>query len=321
LSRALLEVDGLSVSYPLGPAWLRVVRGIDLRISTGETMALVGETGCGKSSAALALAGLLGAEAQVLHRRFEFEGRPLSSRADWAALYGTRLAMVFQDARGSLNPVLTVGAHFQHTILTHFDILRKEARDRACQLLAEAGLPDADRVMGLHPFELSGGMCQRVAIALALCGNPALLIADEPTSALDPTVQLQVLALLHDLRRQRGLALFLISHDLALVAGIADRVAVMYHGTIVEQGPALDVLRTPAHPYSRLLAASLPSIGSKAAAPLPAISGTPPSAAEEFQGCPFEPRCPESDLERCRRQAPPLVQLEGDREAACVRAV
>jgi len=320
LSRALLEVEGLSVSYASGRDWLRVVRGIDLWIAAGETLALVGETGCGKSSAALALSGLLDAGARVKYRRFEFEGRTPGSRRDWSLLHGARVAMVFQDARGSLNPVLTVGAHFRHTILTHHGISRKEARERARVLLAEVGLPDAERVLRLHPFELSGGMCQRVAIALALCSDPALLVADEPTSALDPTIQAQVLGLLRHLRERRGLSLLLVSHDLPLVAGVADRVAVMYHGSILELGPAPDVLRAPAHPYTRLLAASLPGVAMGRSAQLPVIPGTPPAAAENFPGCPFEPRCPESDGERCQRQMPAGVPLEGGRDVACVKA-
>jgi oligopeptide/dipeptide ABC transporter ATP-binding protein len=318
----LLSVLHLTVRYPSAAGPVAAVRDLSFDIRQREVFALVGESGSGKSSVALALLGLLdGAEKSELCR-IVFAGKELTGldAGGWRALRGRWIGMVFQDARGALNPVLTIGDHMVESLRAHGDQSRGEARRRAERLLTEVGIADAAFCMSRYPQELSGGMCQRVGIALAICHQPALLIADEPTSALDPTLQVQILDLLRTMSRRHGLALLLISHDLALVASCADRVAVMYHGRLVEAGPAPEVFARPVHPYTRGLLESQPTMRhQRGSNPLACIAGAPPAATMEFPGCAFAPRCASVEP-RCRARTPPDVSISKTHWAACVLA-
>ena len=227
--------------------------------------------------------------------------------------------MVFQDARGALNPVLTVGSQLMEALRAHQSLSTRGARERAAALLTEAGIPDPRFYLRRYPFELSGGMCQRVAIAIAVCNRPSLLIADEPTSALDPSIQAQILELLGGMKHRYGLALLLISHDLALVSELSERVAVMYHGRLVESGRAQDVFRTPAHPYTKALIECQADLHHRwDRRPLAAIAGSPPAGGQELPGCSFAPRCPRADA-ACSRSVPSPVVLSGEHWAACIK--
>ncbi len=307
---SLLEVRDLAVEFhrPHRPA-IRPVDGVALVLARGEALALVGESGSGKSLTALALLGLAPASGRVAggevliggtdllalpeHRRREFRGR--------------RIGYVPQEAGGALDPVLTIGAQLLEALAVHRALRGPEARARATALLAEVGLPDPGATLHRYPHALSGGMRQRALIALALAGEPELLIADEPTSALDVTVQAQILELLGALRRRRGMGLLLVTHDLGLVAGHADRVAVMYAGRIVEEAPVAGLFGGPAHPYTRALLAAVPRVDGPPAPPRP-IPGSVPDPSAFPAGCRFHPRCPDV-IARCRTDAPVLAAI------------
>lgn len=318
----LLEVQNLTISYPAPAGRVRAVRDLSLRIARGRTLALVGESGSGKTTTALALLGLLDAGTRVESGRILYDGRDvtrLTERA-WRTLRGREVGILFQDPRAALNPVLTVGAQLVEAIRAHQPLPRRQARRQAARALADAGVPDPEFQMARYPFELSTGLCQRVAIALAVCNRPRLLIADEPASALDPIVQAQITELLGRLKKEHGLTLLLISHDLQLVAGLADEIAVVYCGRIVECGRAEQILGTPAHPYTRGLLASRPDLSHHCELrPLPVIPGTAPPAGSETEGCSFAPRCGLAER-RCTQSIPPAAALENDRSAACFRA-
>ncbi len=315
----LLEVSHLNVCYPTCSGPLRAITDVSFDIPAGEALALVGETGCGKSTVALALLGLLG-PGRVESGEILFEGRNLREAAegDWRAIRGGRIGMIFQDARGALNPVLTIGEHLVETIRAHQRLSRKRALALAADLLFEVGIPEPQFQLGRYPMELSGGMCQRVGIALGISNKPRLLIADEPTSSLDPTIQAQIMELLDAMKRRHGLSLLLISHDLALVAESAERVAVMYHGRLVEAGPGPGVMTHPAHPYTSALTSAVPDLSHNCASlPLAAVPGAPPAPGEELCGCPFAPRCPSREAQ-CSAAFPERVILEEEHWAACV---
>lgn len=320
--RPLLEVHNLTISYPAEAGRVRAVRDLSLRVCRGRTLALVGESGSGKSTTALALLGLLDAGARSEAGRILYDGREvtrLTERA-WRRLRGREIGILFQDPRAALNPVLTVGAQLVEAIRAHQALSRQQARRQAVHALAAAGIAEAEFQMHRYPFELSTGMCQRVGIALAVCNRPRLLIADEPASALDPVVQARITELLGRLKKEYGLALLLISHDLQLVAGLADEIAVVYGGRIVERGRAAQILAAPAHPYTRGLLASRPDLNHHCELrPLPVIPGTPPPAGSETAGCSFAPRCGLAEP-RCTQSIPPDAALEDGRSAACFRA-
>ena len=273
----LLEVRRLSVTYFGDASEVRAVRNFSFEAAPGEIVALVGETGCGKSTLASALLGLLDPSHASVGGEIRLKGRALPHPGDesaWRSLRGTSVGMVFQDPRGSLNPVLTAGAQLVDAIRSHAPLRRGEARSRATDLLKRVGLGDPELVMRRYPYELSGGMCQRIGIALAVCANPALLVADEPTSALDPTIQAQILRLLQEMNRS-GMAVLLISHDLELIAGYSDRIAVMYHGGLVEVGPAERILDSPQHPYTEGLIRANPGFIASGPAPRTDTRSTP----------------------------------------------
>jgi oligopeptide/dipeptide ABC transporter ATP-binding protein len=317
----LLEVENLSVSYNTASGTIHAVRDFSLELAAGESCALVGETGSGKTTVALALVGLLGGNGRVATGEIRFDGVSLlnADRETWKQVRGKRIGTIFQDSRGALNPVLTIGSQLIEAVRAHQRRDKKTARADAAALLSEAGVPDPLFFMERYASELSGGMCQRVAIAIALCNRPNLLIADEPTSALDPSIQAQILQLLQETKRRRDLALLLISHDLALVSQVAERVAVMYCGRLVELGPASDVFRRPAHPYTSALIECQADLHHRwEDRQLAAIPGAPPPGGQKFPGCSFAPRCADAEP-ACSVGVPPHAAVACNHWAACIK--
>ncbi len=319
----LLDIRNLAISYPSPSASVHAVRNINVRIFPGEIFALVGESGCGKSSVALSILGLLDGFAAIESGEILFQGidllRVRGNR--WRSIRGSLIGMIFQDPRGALNPVLTIGRHLVEALQAHRKLSARQAAAEAIRLLSEVGIPEPERALHRYPQEFSGGMCQRVCIALAACHRPRLLIADEPTSALDPGLKAQVLQLLFESSRNLDMAVLLISHDLALIAGFAQTVAVMYHGRIVEIGPAADLLSNPAHPYTQGLCRSQPGATHHPTRnPLRPIPGLPPPAGREMPGCAFAPRCGLADA-RCSRELPLLEPVSEQRLAACLKTI
>ncbi len=311
----LLEVSDLAVNIPTESGLIEAVRGISLAISWGETLGVVGESGSGKTMLALSVMGLLPGTARV-SGSIRLEGQELigASAAQWQKIRGSQVAMIFQDPMTALNPMYTIGWQVAECILLHRKISRRAAMERAVELLAAVGLPEPAQMARQYPHQLSGGMRQRVVIAIAIANEPRLLIADEPTTALDVTVQAQILDLLKAVRQQSNAAMILISHDLGVVAGVADRVLVMYAGRAAELGGVDDVFAAPSMPYTAGLLASLPSLGHRRER-LPAIPGTPPTGLRYGAGCAFAPRCPLA-AEPCASQ-PDLVAIGAGHVAAC----
>lgn len=295
---ALLSVKDLHVSLPSPIAGDRctveIVRGISLELHKGETLAIVGESGCGKSMAMLSIMGLLpqGVSRPSVQGSVCFDGQELIGKTDrqMNCVRGSRIAMIFQDPMSSLNPTQCIGDQIAEPMRVHQRMSSSQAKRRAIELLAETGIDKAEQRIHQYPFEFSGGMLQRVMIAMALACEPDLIIADEPTTALDVTTQQQVLALLKSLQKKRAMALLLITHDLGVVSDMADRVAVMYAGEFVEQGNLSDVFGRSAHPYTQALKRSTPAL-QQAGEDLAVLEGMPPAAGSQWQGCPFAPRC------------------------------
>ncbi|MDR2051391.1 MAG: ABC transporter ATP-binding protein [Deltaproteobacteria bacterium] len=320
-SDTLLRVSDLAVGFADKAGLARAVDGVDFTLSGGRTFCLVGESGCGKSVTALALLHLLPRPAaRVLSGSAEFEGKDLLalSEAEINRVRGARIGMIFQEPLTSLNPVFSVGEQVAEPFRLHRGLSRKEALREAVRLLELVGIAGAAQRAGAYPHELSGGMCQRVMIAMAVACEPKLLIADEPTTALDASLQNQILDLLAELREKKGDSLLLITHDLDMVGRHADSLAVMYSGKIVEYGPARELLRNPAHPYTQGLLASRPRFrpGQKPGR-LPAIAGSVPSPLLRPPGCAFSSRCLRA-RRRCSREMPPLAGI-GPGEERCVR--
>jgi peptide/nickel transport system ATP-binding protein len=320
MTAPLLDVRHLAIGFP-GQV---VVHGISFHIDPGETVALVGESGCGKSVTAFALMRLLPPTAVILRGQVLFDGTDLvtASPSAMREVRGKRISLIQQEPMTSLNPVLTVGAQIVEVIRRHEPVSRAAAQTRAEELLDLVGIPEPRRRADEFPHQFSGGMRQRVMVAMAVACQPRLIIADEPTTALDVTIQAQVLDLLDELRRQLGMAVLLITHDLGVVAQWAERAMVMYAGRIVEQTAVRPFFRHPRHPYARgLLAASVSDAGDGhyTTHRLREISGSVASAAHE-QGCPFAPRCPEM-IQACRAAPPPLERMADGSEVACVMAV
>jgi oligopeptide/dipeptide ABC transporter ATP-binding protein len=315
MTEPLLEVADLSVTFESAEGPVRAVRGLSFSLAEGEALAIVGESGSGKSVSMLGLLGLL-RSAQVTgsarHRGRELIGM---SENELREVRGARLAMVFQDPMTSLNPVLTIGSQLSKVMRAHDRRLSKaDARQRAIGLLDLVAIPQAATRVDTYPHEMSGGMRQRVMIAMAMANDPDVLIADEPTTALDVTVQAQILDVLDRLREEKNLALILITHDLGVVAGTADRVAVMYAGRIVERGPVRELFADPGHPYTQGLLGCLPRLDARHEL-VDAIPGTPPSPTALPPGCPFHPRCPLA-VDACRTREPVLLRLRAT-DVAC----
>jgi len=306
----LLAVEGLSVDLPTLRGPLRAVDEVDLELEAGRTLGIVGESGSGKTMLSRAILQLAPRRARIAGRVL-FDGRELGGVAAEALrrLRSRSIAVVFQDPMTSLNPVLTIGRQIIETLREHLEIDAAAAQRRAVELLGEVGIPAAEQRLRQYPHQLSGGMRQRVAIAIALSCEPRLLVADEPTTALDVTVQAQILDLLDRERQRRGMSMILITHDLGIVAGRTDEVAVMYAGRIVERAPTPRLFRAMRMPYTEALLAAIPKLDAPPHTPLPAISGRPPDPTRPARGCAFAPRC-RYRAERCADQKPALTSAD-----------
>ena len=307
---AALEVERLSLSIGTTP----FVDGVSLAVAPGEILALVGESGCGKSLTAQAIMRLLPSGIRQTGGRVSLAGNDITAMPE-AALRGVRgraMSMIFQEPQAALDPLVRIGSQIAEALR----LSRARARPKVLRMLAEVGIADPERRIDQYPFELSGGMCQRVMIACALIAGPSVLLADEPTTALDVTIQAQILDLLRRLARERATAVLLITHDMGVVADIADRLAVMYAGRIAEAGPTEAVFAAPAHPYTGLLLASIPRLTDRPKAPLAVIEGQVPAPASFGPGCRFADRCPAADA-LCRARTPDLRAIGGSREIAC----
>jgi peptide/nickel transport system ATP-binding protein len=317
----LLRIDGLKTHFFTDDGVVRAVDGVDLTLRPGEILGLVGESGCGKTMTALSILRLIDSPGRIVAGEILFEGRNLLGlgQNEIAAIRGEEIAMIFQQPKGSLNPVIRIGSQIAEQFIRRRGLGRKQALEQAIGLLAEVGIPAPSAKALAYPHELSGGQAQRVMIAIALALEPRLLIADEPTTALDVTVQAQILELLRERCRALGTALILVTHDLGVIAQVADRVAVMYAGQIVEEAPVGVMFRHPRHPYTQGLINSIPRLGSRERR-LTEIPGTIPGSTAAIAGCRFAPRCRlrvERELEDCERAAPPLVALASDHAARC----
>jgi peptide/nickel transport system ATP-binding protein len=315
----VLEVEGLSVAIDMPAGRLHAVRDVDLQVGRGETLCIVGESGCGKTITALGIMGLLPRRARMGARRLRLEGTDLLAidAGARAALRGNRMAMIFQDPMTSLNPVYTVGNQIEEIYLRHGRGGRREARERAEYLLQKVGITAASSRLGQYPHQLSGGLRQRVMIAMALMCDPVLIIADEPTTALDVTIQAQILRLLADLQTEMQMALILITHDLGVVARVADRVIVMYAGEVVETGTADQIFAAPLHPYTQGLIDCVPIPGRTArGSRLGAIPGMVPSLIGPLDGCQFRNRCSYA-FEACASGAVGLRSVDPARALRC----
>ena len=318
----LLAVEDLHVHFVTSRGVVRAVEGVSYEVYPGEVVALVGESGCGKSVSALSIMRLLARPAgRVVRGRILFEGRDLLKLSDdeMREIRGRDIAMIFQEPMTSLNPVLTIGLQIMEPLFMHSGMNEAQARARAVELMRMVGIPDPERRLDQYPHQFSGGMRQRVMIAIGLACNPKLIIADEPTTALDVTIQAQILKLMKDLSRDLGIAMIVITHNLGVVARYADRVNVMYAARMAERGEAEDVFRLPLHPYTAGLLRSVPRLDQPRGARLETIEGLPPNLLEPPSGCRFAPRCA-AKLERCERSLPPLEPAAPGRLSACFRA-
>src|SRR6188474_2745550 len=318
---ALLDVQDLKVEFWTERGTIYAVNGISFDIAPGETLGIVGESGCGKSVTSLALLGILARNGRVTKGTAMFGGRDLLTLDDeqLRSIRGREIAMIFQDPMTSLNPVLTIGKQIREALETHFGMDRKQADDRATELLDQVGIPSARARLKDYPHQFSGGMRQRVMIAIALACDPQLLIADEPTTALDVTIQAQILDLMRSAVVERDTALILITHDLGVVAGMAQRINVMYAGHIVERSETDELYGRPRHPYTVGLLQSIPRLDERGRGELVPIQGQPPDLSREIPGCPFAARC-FNVQERCWVEMPPLEQAPSaadGHEVAC----
>jgi oligopeptide transport system ATP-binding protein len=313
-----LKIDNLSVSFPSDRGLVQAVNSVSLEIDSGETLAIVGESGSGKSVTALSLLQLIPEPGRIDKGSIIFEGLDILklNRSKMREIRGDRIAMIFQEPMSSLNPVMTIGKQVAEPSQMHRGLSWKEALAEATALLTKVAIPDPAERLNAYPHEFSGGMRQRVMIAMALACRPKLIIADEPTTALDVTVQSQILALLKDLTREADSALILITHDLGVVARYADRVAVMYGGRIVESASARDLYANPSHPYTQGLLASVPRLDDESGKRLVPIKGQPPNLAHLPSGCSFSARCPHV-VDRCRSAQPQLEPFSKDHKRAC----
>jgi peptide/nickel transport system ATP-binding protein len=324
---SLLEVRDLCTQFFTADGIVRAVDGVSFDLASGETLGIVGESGCGKSVTALSLLGLVAPETgRIVGGSITFQGQELTtlSREAMRRLRGHKIAMIFQEPMTSLNPVLTVGTQIAESVVRHLGLSWRTANDRAREMLELVHIADARRRLSEYPHQLSGGMRQRVMIAIALCCNPQVLIADEPTTALDVTIQAQILDLMLELKEKLGTAIILITHDLAVVAETCERVAVMYAGRMVEQGMAGELFARPMHPYTRALLRALPTAhgeGEMAGVRpmLAEIPGVVPALDRPMDACAFAPRCG-FVVERCRMRAPAMIASDRSRLVACWQA-
>jgi len=324
LGDPVLRVRNLTTRFRTDDGIITAIDDVSFELYRGETLGIVGESGCGKTVASKSVMRLLPSQTARIDRqsRIEFGGHNLATASDGVmrSVRGKRIAMIFQEPMTSLNPVFRVGWQIEEALKKHTDLGPKRRRERGLEMLKLVEIPNPERRYREYPHQLSGGMRQRVMIAMALCCEPEVLIADEPTTALDVTIQAQILDLLERLRRRTGTAIMLITHDLGVVAQVCDRVVVMYAGRVVETAPVHDIFKNPQHPYTKALLDSIPRRGSrtKHGRKLPTIPGIVPSPYNLPAGCRFEPRCQQSDKDRCQREEPPLYESttgEGARQA------
>ncbi len=316
MAQPLLSVEDLRIEFPTRHGTLVAIDGVSFDIAEGEILGVVGESGAGKSITGMSIIGLLDPPGRIAGGRIHLDGQRIDnlSYEQMRRIRGKKIGAIFQDPLTSLNPLYTIGRQLVETILTHSEMPPAEARKRAIELLVEVGIAAADRRIDNYPHQFSGGMRQRVVIALALCANPRLIIADEPTTALDVSVQAQIISLLKVLSREHGAAVMLVTHDMGVIAETADRVAVMYAGRLAEIGPVQEVIQRPQHPYTVGLMGSIPTIGHRIER-LVQIQGAMPRLTDIPAGCAFNPRCPKA-FDRCRVERPELVPAETS-EAAC----
>ena len=315
----LLEVDSLEMAFSTDAGDIKCLDRVSLHVNQGEILCIVGESGSGKSVTLLSVMGLLGENGKITGGKVVFDGQELLGlpEKEFDRIRGSKMTMIFQDAMASLNPLFTIGNQIMEAMRIHLDLDRKAARERALLLLDKVGLPDPSSIMNKYPHTLSGGMRQRAMIAMALACNPKLLIADEPTTALDVTIQAQIMELLRNLRDELHMSIILITHDMGLVAEMADRVMVMYAGQIVEEAGVLDLFKKPGHPYTQALLKSIPSIRDKEERELLTNDGTVPEHYGEITGCRFANRCPYA-IDGCEREQR-LVEIEGNHGTRCWR--
>lgn len=318
-TESLIEINDLKTRFHTPEGTVYAVNGISYYLRKAETLAVVGESGCGKSVSMLSIMGLIPKPpGEITDGKALFRGNDLlqMNETELEKIRGKEIAMIFQDPMTSLNPVLTIGKQISEAIRTHFNIDQAQAKQRTIELLEWVGIPDAKKRLGDFPHQFSGGMRQRVMIAMALSCEPSLLIADEPTTALDVTIQAQIVELVKRLREQLGMAIIWITHDLGVVAGLADRVIVMYAGFIVEEAKVDDIYENPIHPYTNALLNALPRVDRRREKRLKSIPGAPPNLLVEPHGCPFSPRC-EFVIERCITENPKLVSIKDQHRVAC----
>ncbi len=317
----LLEVNGLVTKFYTEAGVVNAVNGISYSLGEGESMAIVGESGSGKSVSVLSIMGLIPTPpGRVDAGEANFNGRNMLalSTNELRDIRGREMAMVFQDPMTSLNPVLTVGRQLTEALKLHLGMDTNQANQRAAEMLDLVGIPNAEDRLSDYPHQFSGGQRQRIMIAMALSCNPSVLIADEPTTALDVTIQAQIVELVKQLQEKLGMAIIWITHDLALVAGLVEKVVVMYAGYIVEQAPVHDLYKKPLHPYTLGLLHSMPKLDEKDQTRLASIAGLPPDLRQTFNHCPFAPRCPYV-IDKCREENPPLMPTGPNRTSACWR--
>lgn len=316
MSETVLSVKNLEIRFRTAKGSLSAVHGISFDLKKGETLCIVGESGCGKSITALSILGLLPENGWIANGEIAFDGKDLTrvSREELRRIRGNDISMIFQEPMTALNPVFTIGFQLREPLMTHRGLSKKEAHAQAVELLRQVGISEPEQRMKQYPHELSGGMRQRVMIAMALACHPQILIADEPTTALDVTIQAQILDLLNELKQRFNTSVIMITHDMGVVAEVADRVLVMYAGEIVEEGEVQKVFSRPEHPYTKGLLASVPRVDQETQE-LVAIPGSLPGLDEEIHGCRFHPRCPFA-TDRCRAERP-AVFTDGNHKVRC----
>lgn len=314
----LLRVKNLRTSFKTPEGIVRSVDGVSFDVSRGETLALVGESGCGKTVTSLSIIGLLADSAEVAADELSFEGRDLLAmdREQRRLLRGSGISMIFQEPMTSLNPVYRIERQIGEVFTCHHpEMSKKEVHERSVEMLRRVGVPNPEERLRVYPHQLSGGLRQRVMIAIALAAGAPLVIADEPTTALDVTIQAQILQLMRELQQESGMSVILITHDFGVVSQLAHRVAVMYAGKIVEEGAVEEIFSDPQHPYTKLLILSIPGIKVKRGGRLESITGAVPNPLRFPKGCRFHPRCPFA-MDICREKEPPEIQM-GDRRVSC----
>ncbi|MFX3619603.1 MAG: ABC transporter ATP-binding protein [Sporolactobacillus sp.] len=314
----LLTVENLQIQFDTYNAHIQAVRGVSFDLNKGETLAIVGESGSGKSVTSKALMGLIpNPPGKIKSGTIEFEGKDLveNSEKEWMRIRGRDISMIFQDPMTALNPTMKIGKQIMEGLIKHQNMSKHDARERSIELLKQVGIPNPENRVDEYPHQFSGGMRQRVVIAIALACNPKILIADEPTTALDVTIQAQILDLMRDIQKNTGTAIILITHDLGVVSNLAQRVAVMYGGKIVETGTLDEIFYSPKHPYTWGLLSSMPKLHAKTDKLL-AIPGTPPDLSNPPKGCPFAPRCPYA-MKICVDHMPDYTHLSKTQKAAC----